>query len=403
MQNEEMLQLASEFNSWWWPIYSDQRKIQMSDRVVETAFINYEKQWGVELTRKDPTISFNSLMDEFELGGYRFGSNSIELNAGIRNHPRGLLEVVGHEGTHCAQEAFRGLSKDALSGPTRAHYDALINDSSYVHVDVFGIQTQGMSNLQASVDHGTGEYAELRHAFYELGIGEREARIFEQECVDAFAQVSGKEQPYSPVASLEHYADVFKQHYGCEHLTNEEVFELMDCVQSNICNNITPTDPLEASVTYDFAALMYEQEPGFDMQRFQQIMDPEEKMARMQDAGIDLSCDGLDMVDQNDVSVDVVVDIDDLFVDKTPEIDIDELLVDNGMEVDIEELFQGDRLEIGLDRGDGLLGMDNLEFDVRFEGGFDGGSGMDAAEQAMEVVEEAAEAAMEAVEMVFKR
>jgi hypothetical protein len=117
-----------------------------------------------------------------------------------------------------------------------------------------------------------------------LSLAEREAR----EAEIAMAKQLGFKSNVQN--DLDQSINVLRKRYMCKDWSAEKVCDLLDQTIVNIAAGLPPKDAREASMTYDYAVLLYEQDRNYQnpLEIFK-MMSAETKYQALADAGYDLN------------------------------------------------------------------------------------------------------------------
>ena len=167
------------------------------------------------------------------------------------NQDRSICASV-HESIHFGQYKVAELSNDERNREVNLIRSALCGVGVR---KTFGIPTNSRVYIHPPKEPYKSLTDEnLRRALYRSSFIERQAHQAELKIAEKLDHdvLEIKNRLNSDLTIL-------RDRYDCHLLTKDELYELIDRSQENIAFNLQPTSYLEASITYDMAALIYAQ------------------------------------------------------------------------------------------------------------------------------------------------
>ena len=197
---------------------------------------------------------------------------------------RQAISNMVHESTHHGQDLLERQDRSTLSPELQKKQDVLIASSRYHCSIMFGVKTEGFSYIHANGSAFLNVHDHLKTAFYRLSLAEREAR----EAELAIARQLGFKSDIQK--DLDQSVDILRKRYMCSNWSAEQVYDLLDQAIVNVAAGLQPRDAREASITYDYAALLYEQDHNYkNSLEVLKMMSSEAKYNALADAGYDLN------------------------------------------------------------------------------------------------------------------
>lgn len=253
-------------------------------------------------------------------GRYTDNNEVILSHTSVLNQSK-AIQLIAHEATHHAQALFIDQDKDQVNSQYIQRYDALQANALDHDSTVFGIDTNGPAYLKGGGSK-LNVYKNLQEAFYTLCPLEREAREAEIEIARQFG-FNDKTQ-----RDIDNATQLLKEKYMCQDFTDEQVFAMLDQAIINIATGSRPSNAREASITYDYAALLYGQSGTKEYLETLTLMSPEQKYCTLADAGFDQSDPIMQRLANHCHMHEYVPQVDDcdkLFNNKSNEIDLSKL------------------------------------------------------------------------------
>ena len=193
------------------------------------------------------------------------------------------ISVMAHEATHHGQYLFKQQDRSTLSEANQKRHDVLRANDYYHCSTVFGFKTEDAAYFPSETGK-LDRYNGLRSAFYVLCPLEREA--IEAE-IDIAKQLGFK--GHTRETLIDPSLKVLRERYLCKDMADDQVFALLDQAIVNIAVGVAPRDAREASITYDYAALLYGQRDFKSYVESLHMMKPESKFQALVAAGYNTS------------------------------------------------------------------------------------------------------------------
>lgn len=192
-----------------------------------------------------------------------YAASMIFVNPRFADRNTDVMLLLAHEATHHGQNLLYKTDPKDLTKEEQAHR-AFISATIQGHDStVFGIDTSNRTYVVPQTWKGS-EYEKLATVMYVLSPGEREAREAEIRIQNMFGITSGRgEGTESAKYEIEKSTEILKERYNAHNLTDEELHKLMDNATINVTTGRIPTNPIEASMTYDLAVLTSVTSPLF--------------------------------------------------------------------------------------------------------------------------------------------
>ena len=237
-------------------ITEDQMQIWYSD-IERMASDSIVDKYAANLTKdKDSLLEGHSVQFEHVVTLKGINGQFIHINnTTVLDKTRAMLQkeeavlTTIHEGVHFGQARVM----DRLPDMTQTEHWCLNCANNEEQRNVFGIATEKSTYIRSQdPDH---ESNQLRACHYKLQFVERQAREITIEIGKAVGlNVSQKEE------ELRWATDKMKALYSCQNMDNKTFYEVIDNAQMKLIRQLPPENSLEASMMYDMAALMHEQE-----------------------------------------------------------------------------------------------------------------------------------------------
>ena len=247
-----------------WALKSGKEKSDLLQRTAERVIDKYISNYANGQPFKIEPVNVKS---ELLMGGIAGTAheNSISISMIDMNSSKGSsMSVLAHEAIHVAQYQLARSGFDISQTRDVALLGKVLETHRYRN---FGID--GMSTAYIKTDNVVGheDLSRLRDSLYRSQLIERQAYAVEARVLSRV----GLKDAAKEFETFERNAlDFLKNRYGCEHFTDQQMYEAIDNAQYCIIERQMPSSYLEASIVYDMQVLIFEQEREED--RFKQAL-----------------------------------------------------------------------------------------------------------------------------------
>lgn len=220
----------------------------------------YLKEYAPNMEYQDYGISKARFSDIETKGVYTSNNDVIKINNNYLRNQAETISTMAHESTHYAQTLLIESPTEKLSKEEREHRALLLACRQDHKTESFGIVTTGRTYIQAGNFKDT-QYYDLAYAMYSLTPTEREARQASiQACkvlnLPQMAQKDG-DKLINQDSTTKRALATFRERYvvGTD-ISDEELMKLYDNAIINVSSGRVPTNPIEASMTYDLTVML---------------------------------------------------------------------------------------------------------------------------------------------------
>jgi hypothetical protein len=233
---------------------------------------------GVEYEPLALSIDMDFLSD---CGGRCHGGYNIDLNCMKLFSRNQAMVVAAHEATHHAQYLMVVAERDKIPKDQMLLRDAMLASKTWAHTVMFGIENKSVGYVDPN-QTTLEPYQQLRESFYYLCAVEREARFAEI----AVSKALNIEQTNAE-KDLQHSLNVLKKRYNCSEFSDQQMYDLVDNAMINVMAGRVPQNAREASITYDYAVVLYGQKSTKQYLQSIQMLTDKEKAFAMSEAGFE--------------------------------------------------------------------------------------------------------------------
>jgi hypothetical protein len=272
-------------NNIWFALNSDKKKdiLRETDRL---AFESYFERHGI----KPPEYKSPDIVIDRKAGGNGYYNDTYNITTlGKDSRTKyDKFSTMSHEGTHHAQNALAWADRSDMTPEQAYHADVIQSQYCYRETSTFGIESIGRMYIACEIPGELSGREALRSAFYASQPLEREAFNAETEFRSKFNQLAGKkaiDDQFINQLQQDLISKVIRGHYDCSGLTDAQIYQTLENAHMNVYNGTTPANGLEASMTYDYATLLYPQGDRWDIGAYKRMTGVEEKSLAMQEAG----------------------------------------------------------------------------------------------------------------------
>jgi hypothetical protein len=263
-----------------WLLSSMQQKTELLQEFANSVAERYLAHHapGVEYEPLALSIDMDFLSD---CGGRCHGGYNIDLNCMKLFSRNQAMVVAAHEATHHAQYLMVVAERDKIPKDQMLLRDAMLASKTWAHTVMFGIENKSVGYVDPN-QTTLEPYQQLRESFYYLCAVEREARFAEI----AVSKALNIEQTNAE-KDLQHSLNVLKKRYNCSEFSDQQMYDLVDNAMINVMAGRVPQNAREASITYDYAVVLYGQKSTKQYLQSIQMLTDKEKAFAMSEAGFE--------------------------------------------------------------------------------------------------------------------
>jgi hypothetical protein len=225
-----------------------------------------------------------------DVGYYDPTTNTLAINKEYINEGLVLYETILHEFVHKLQWAIFKKSESDVSFVAQSPYVLMLR-AVYINENpdfiAMGINCGKNVYVNGSIEYGVPDIDALSSSLYVLSSIERQAfLIAERYCREALsgqlAEFIANHETFSSIqlrGAVRDFVDI----YETKTMSRAEIYKLVDAAQKNIILGTKPKTNLEASLTYDMAALLAFQNQVITYEDYMYMMSDDVKRGNMTD------------------------------------------------------------------------------------------------------------------------
>lgn len=232
---------------------------------------------------------------------YKFGEKDCCFGTYINSHVDGhkIHADIVHEVGHSLQDdILKTINQYQENSP---EYDFLYKLQSTIvnkniKRNIFGIEYSGRVYVNCQNGAPSVTLSDLSMALYKLSISERYASALSNKYS---AELIGGSKHDN-----EEYVNLFRDRYGLNDASEQEIFMIVDLAHVASYNGIIPNNPILASVSYDLAATLSYQEGKISDKEYIHIMRNDVKFQKISKYAIE---NQLNIINYNNLTFDLSI------------------------------------------------------------------------------------------------